>query len=155
MNRTDISLACRRQARRTNSTTFSWFFSLSQLTRICSNVRTLLVKQVAHTATEAQCLRRRENEIVNDGFRGAWTINMDHFKSGLDSQLTMIFSCNASLPPRYSMNETSRTQSKIQPQLARRLRMMFSPAAFRHCGFPRPWIGSHLETTDPLLELSQ
>ena len=114
-----------------------------------------MVKQVAHTATEAQCLRKREDEIVTDGFRGAWTINMDHFKSGLDSQFTIISSCNASLPPRYSMNETSRTQSEVQTQLARSLHMMrSSPAAFRHCGLPRPLIGSHLESTDSLLELS-
>ena len=99
-----------------------------------------MVKQVANTATEAQCLRRRENEIVKDGFRGAWTINVDHFKSGLDSQLAMISSCN----------------SEVQPQLTRSLHMMrFSPAAFRHCGLPRPWISSRLESTDSLLELSQ
>ena len=115
-----------------------------------------MVKQVAHPATEARCLRKRANQIVNDGLCGTWTINVDHSKSGLTSQLAMISTSNSTLPPRYSMNEASRTRSKVQRQLARSLRMMrFSPAAFRHCGLPRPRIGSHLESTDPLLELSQ
>ena len=82
--------------------------------------------------------------------------NSRHSKSGLASELAMISTSNSSLPPRYSVNEASHTPSKVQRQLARSLHMMrFSPAAFRHCTLPRPRIGSHLESTDPLLELSQ